>query len=423
MLGTRLRRVRLSKGLTQREVAAPTYTHAYISTIEAGRRHPSPAALRHFADRLGVDVEDLTTGRPPGLVAELEGSLAEARVAASDGRVDRVETSLASVERRARRHRLRRLEARSHEIRALSLERSGSMETALEEYERAEDILGEEPPAARAEAVTGKARCLQILGDVRYPIFVLESLQRQMQGDPPDPDASAQVMASLIDAYLDAGLVRAADDLGEQLERILPRVQSELRRGQACMYLARLRASQNRPRDADRMLASAEEAYERAGFRTETGYAHLARGILQSRAGKYVRAHKELERARQIFEETGNAKELGNTLIELSRVERLRGDVDAAAALLDNALDRLRGSDGQLLAWAHREYGLLFADRDVAVAEKHLRAALDLFDRGEEHVETATTYRMLGDVLRSDGQEEAAFEAYAAGIHRLPASP
>ena len=55
-LGTRLRRLRRDQGLTQRQLGAPRYTHAYVSTIEAGRRRPSREALEHFASNLGVDV-------------------------------------------------------------------------------------------------------------------------------------------------------------------------------------------------------------------------------------------------------------------------------------------------------------------------------------------------------------------------------
>ncbi|MGH2817550.1 MAG: helix-turn-helix domain-containing protein, partial [Actinomycetota bacterium] len=32
-LGPRLRRLRVARGLTQQELAAPHYTHAYVSTI------------------------------------------------------------------------------------------------------------------------------------------------------------------------------------------------------------------------------------------------------------------------------------------------------------------------------------------------------------------------------------------------------
>ncbi|MDQ3767063.1 MAG: helix-turn-helix domain-containing protein [Actinomycetota bacterium] len=70
-LGNRVKQLRIDKGLTQKELAEPSYTHAYVSTIEAGRRQPSDEALRHIAAKLGVAEEELATGRPPDLLSRL----------------------------------------------------------------------------------------------------------------------------------------------------------------------------------------------------------------------------------------------------------------------------------------------------------------------------------------------------------------
>ena len=55
MIGTRLRQIRVARGMTQVELASPRYTHAYVSAIEAGRRQPSTKAIEHFAS--GSDSE------------------------------------------------------------------------------------------------------------------------------------------------------------------------------------------------------------------------------------------------------------------------------------------------------------------------------------------------------------------------------
>ena len=83
MLGTRMRRLRLARGMTQKELADPKYSYAYVSTIEAGRRTPSREAIEHFATRLGVTPDELVTGRPADLEARLELSLQEATVTLS----------------------------------------------------------------------------------------------------------------------------------------------------------------------------------------------------------------------------------------------------------------------------------------------------------------------------------------------------
>ena len=50
-IGRRVQRLRRERGLTQRQLAEPAYTPAYISTLEAGRVRPSDEALRHVAER------------------------------------------------------------------------------------------------------------------------------------------------------------------------------------------------------------------------------------------------------------------------------------------------------------------------------------------------------------------------------------
>src|SRR5881392_1778618 len=61
-IGKRLRRLRLERQLSQRELASPGVSYAYISRIEAGARRPSVKALRMLAPKLGVSVEYLETG-------------------------------------------------------------------------------------------------------------------------------------------------------------------------------------------------------------------------------------------------------------------------------------------------------------------------------------------------------------------------
>jgi transcriptional regulator with XRE-family HTH domain len=53
-VGTRLKAARTRAGLTQRELAEPRYTKAYISALENGLIKPSMAALRFLARKLGT---------------------------------------------------------------------------------------------------------------------------------------------------------------------------------------------------------------------------------------------------------------------------------------------------------------------------------------------------------------------------------
>jgi tetratricopeptide (TPR) repeat protein len=114
---------------------------------------------------------------------------------------------------------------------------------------------------------------------------------------------------------------------------------------------------------------------------------------------------------------------LTRTLNEIARVERGRGNPDHAAELLRESIALLKDGDTPILAWAERELGTVYASSDALLAEKHLRTAAELFDRTDEPLEAAITYRVLGDVLRGSGRPDAAFDAYRDGISRIEAEP
>jgi transcriptional regulator with XRE-family HTH domain len=61
-VGERIRRLRLERGLTQRQIGGPGASYAYVSRIEAGTRSPTPKALRVMAAKLGVSADYLETG-------------------------------------------------------------------------------------------------------------------------------------------------------------------------------------------------------------------------------------------------------------------------------------------------------------------------------------------------------------------------
>src|SRR4051794_11834319 len=87
-VGQRLRAAREAAGLTQRQLAFPGCTNAYISRVEAGMRIPSLQVIREFSRRLHVSAEYLATGvatddggEAPVLQAELALRLGDTKEA------------------------------------------------------------------------------------------------------------------------------------------------------------------------------------------------------------------------------------------------------------------------------------------------------------------------------------------------------
>jgi transcriptional regulator with XRE-family HTH domain len=61
-VGDRIRRLRLERSLSQRQISGPGATYAYVSRIEAGSRNPTTEALAVVAAKLGVSADYLATG-------------------------------------------------------------------------------------------------------------------------------------------------------------------------------------------------------------------------------------------------------------------------------------------------------------------------------------------------------------------------
>ena len=78
--GARLKRLRVERGVSQRDLSSPGVSYAYISRIEAGARTPSVKALRKLSQKLGVSVEYLETGRDIRDVDDRELRLSDAEL-------------------------------------------------------------------------------------------------------------------------------------------------------------------------------------------------------------------------------------------------------------------------------------------------------------------------------------------------------
>jgi tetratricopeptide (TPR) repeat protein len=419
-LGKRLRRLRTERGLTQKELAEPAYTHAYVSTIEAGRRQPSPAAVQHFAKQLGIEVDELLTGRPPDLEPRLRLQLQEARLVVSRGELDRAQQVFADVQREATRYSLPLLESKATEGLALCRERAGDPEGSVELYERAEELLAGESALATVDALAGKTRAIVLLGDVRYAIHLLEDrIDTLTREGLRDPDALVRLYASLVASYFMAGLYGKAGDAATEALRFAPRAGDPESIANMHMNVARVLLHEGRGDQADDSLRRAEDLYGELDLRAELAACHLAHGFVLSRNEDYDGARSELETARAQLKDAHNSIDEARAVIELARVERLSGGDERARALATEAIE-LIGPEGDAggRGEAFRELGLAEFS-DPPKAEKHLRAAIELFERAEKSVDLSATYRALGDLGMQQGDTDLALESYRSGILAL----
>lgn len=432
-IGRRVQQLRVERGLTQRQLAEPAYTPAYVSTLEAGRVRPSDEALRHLADRLGVGFEELATGRPAHLATDLRLRLTEAQRTLATGEAEAAAEQYAALLAEARRHDLGEVEA----VALLGLGEcaldTGDLTEARQHFERAEHVLTDAPLPARVPALRGRAVSHYLAGELRYAVYLLEStLDELNRGGLHDPDALLLLYASVIGPYMDMGAHARAAQAAELALALAPRAGDPALVARMHRSVARTLLAEGRTAEADASLAKAAELYRQLQLRTELANCHWMRGYVCAQNGELERAEAELRQARAMLTAQRAALYTRQVAVELADVLHRRGRSEEAAALLHEVLSEPTAgprTPGQALgpergalhaAAAHRLLGIIAEDaRDSETAEEHYVRALSLLERAGAAGDLADLCRMLGDLLRRTGRVEAALDAYRTGLgHR-----
>ncbi|MFI9808167.1 helix-turn-helix domain-containing protein [Streptomyces sp. NPDC052301] len=422
VIGRRVQRLRTQAGLTQRQLAEPAYTPAYISTLEAGRVRASDEALGHIAARLGVAFEELAVGRPAHLATGLRLRLTEAQRILADGRAEEAAAQYAALLTEAETHELRHEQATALlGLGECSLE-TGELGTARDCFERAEARLADESLPARVPAVRGRAVSHYLAGELRYAVYLLEStLDELNRGGLHDPDALLLLYASVIGPYMDMGAQARAAQAAEFALALAPQAADPALIARMHRSVARTLLTEGRAAEADASLAKAAELYRRLQLRTELANCHWMRGYVCAQNGELDRAEAELRQAHTMLAQTRAALYRSQAAVELADVLHRRGKSDEAAGLLRGVLGDFSSERGAVhAAAAHRLLGIIAEDtRDTEAAEEHYVRALSLLERAGAAGDLADLCRLLGDLFRRTGRTEAALDAYRTGLgHR-----
>ncbi|WP_329485842.1 tetratricopeptide repeat protein [Kitasatospora sp. NBC_01246] len=421
-IGRRVRQLRRERHLTQRMLAEPAYTAAYVSTVEAGRVHPSEAALRHLAERLGVTFDELATGRPAHLATELGIALADAQSALADGDTAEAARRFTAVRDRADHYGVESVRpAALLGLGDCALE-AGRLDDAREHFEQAERLLADEPLPRRAAAIRGRAVAHLLAGELRYACYLLETaIDRLNAGGLHDPDALLLLYSAAIGPYMDMGAHARAAQAAELALALAPDATDPALVAGLHRSVARTLIADGRAAEADASLAKAQLLYQRLRLTSDLAKCHWMRGYVHAQAGDLARAEDELRTARAMLASRQAELFTHQVDVELADVLRRRGRHAQADDLLRSLLDRIGPDRGTVhAAGAHRLLGLIAEDRDdPGTAERHYVDALALLERAGAAGDLADLCRLLGDLLRRTGRVERALDVYRTGLgHR-----
>lgn len=421
-IGRRVQQLRHERGLTQRQLAEPAYTPAYISTLEAGRVRPSDDALRHLADRLGVAFDELATGRPARLAIDLRLRLTEAQRTLATGEAEEARERYAALLAEAETHGL--VEEQATALLGLgecALD-TGDLTAAREHFERAEQTLLDAPLPARVPALRGRAVAHYLAGELRYAVYLLEStLDELNRGGLHDPDALLLLYTAAIGPYMDMGAHARAAQAAEFALALAPQSGDPALVARMHRQVARTLVAEGRLAEADASLAKAAEMYRQLQIRTELANCHWMRGYVHAQNGDLEHAEAELRAAQDMLSAKRASLYSSQVAVELADVLHRRGKSEEAAAQLHDVLDDLSSERGAVhAAAAHRLLGRIAEDAgDTETAEEHYVRALSLLERAGAAGDLADLCRLLGDLLRRTGRVEAALDAYRTGLgHR-----
>ncbi|MDH6109631.1 tetratricopeptide (TPR) repeat protein [Kitasatospora sp. MAP12-15] len=423
-IGRRVLRLRTERGLTQRALAEPAYTAAYISTLESGKVSPSETALRYLAGRLEVSFEQLATGQPAHLATDLRLRLTDARQLLAAGTARQAEQEFAALAAEAAELGLPAEQSAALAGLGDCATEAGALDRAIEYFQQAEDLLAEAgaPLPQRVPALRGRAVAHLLAGELRYSCYLLETAIDQLNAAGlHDPNALLLLYSAVIAPYLDMGAQARAAQAAELALALAPQVTdpalvARMHRGVARTLLAAGRAA-----EADASLARAQELYQQLQIRSELAHCHWMRGYLRAQEGDLAQAEQELRTARGILADRRATLYTVQIDVELADVLRRLGRPDEAEQLLSQLIGGLGVGHGAVHAGgARRLLGLIAEERgDLERAEQQYRAALDLLEPAGAAGDVADLCRLLGDLLRRTGRIEAALDVYRTGLgHR-----
>ena len=411
-IGERLKRLRLERRLSQRELASPGVSYAYISRIEAGTRQPSVKALRRLAAKLGVSPEYLETGSDLDPADARELRLADAELtlrlehsAAAEQTVREVlEDALAAGDMvNAARARIAlgfvAFERGEHSVAAARLE---------------EAIAAHKPSCAeQLDVYAALGHAYSLMGAPERAVELFQHCLDELEDTMPD-DVAAQVRYATLLSYAlsDVGdLGRAEQVVKDALERAERQDEDPYMRVRLYWSLARLCEMEGKSAAALHHIRRAIALLEATDDTIHLGRAHLLCAWIMTSHGNAEGAQRHLDRAEKLFGPHPAADDMAMLAVERARAAAALGDADRAVELAREAISLLGDENPAELGLAFWALGDGLAAQDETDASNEAyRRAVDLLSEQHRWREATQACQAWGKMLRKAGREEQALD-------------
>jgi len=410
-VGQRIRRLRLDRGMSQRELAEPGVSYAYLSRIEAGQRAPSLKALRIVARKLGVTVEHLETGSPVSIanVRELRALEAELRLRLDEdpSGAERIFRELVDA---ARAEGEVTLEVRARAGIGLALARRGELREAVFHLELAlsSDSVS---PLGRPDVYETLARCYAASGLVERAVELLDAGLAELERLAPDEGVTAARLAAV------RAVIANRNGNHEALRQSLAEALDQADEGWEPARRAALYASVG-----DRTVAKTDAAgtfalrrralglLESADDARELARAHLFSGDLLLADGRAEQAGPHLARAEQLLALGGDSLDVGRLRTRQAKRAVQIGDEETAQELALRAVALLEDHPAEQGEALHALASAQAAAGDLEEAEASYRRAIEQLAGGRRWREAADASRDWASRLKAAGRTEDALE-------------
>jgi tetratricopeptide (TPR) repeat protein len=404
-VGKRLRAAREKAGLSQRQLAFPGCSPAYISRIESGDRIPSLQLLRELGRRLSVTEDWLATGSEDGR-GEIGGALLEAEVALRLDDVQLAERLYTEVLDHAGADLG---QARAWEGLGQVAYRRGDPREAIERFERALALYGTSEPR-HPDLADSLGRAYAMVGELESAIAIFEKCLEDAAADA-DVLRQMQFMVRLGHALIDAGNFGRAEELLGQALALGKDSRSPSVRAHLYWTQSRLHAERNEPEPAARYARRALEVLRMTEDAYRTARAHQLLAHIELDRGRADEALEVLEEGWPLLEANGNALERAQYRIEEARALAKLGRKEEAAALAMQISGIIADAHPEDAARSYSILAEVYEDLgDRARALELFELAAEILKVNNPNRYLASVYARMAELHELEGRTDVAYE-------------